>query len=349
MRQALVIGGSGLVGSHLIAALSAEPGWRIVSTQRQVPEPVPDGFARVALDLEQPQTVAARLERLSDTTHVFFLARTWRPGYVIEHASNVRALAVLLDAVQDWPRLEHVQLVHGLKWYGSTLGPIATPARETDPRPEQPHFYYDQRELIAQRRSGRRWHFSTVRPHCVSGVSTGSPSNIILGMAVLAVLARARGQPLAFPGTPEAFDAKLTYTGADLLARAMIWAATDPRAQDQDFNVANGDVFTWRQVWPAFAAAFGVETAPASPRTLAIEMPPEAAAWHALAAREGLAEPALERLVDWHFMDASLALRWDQVMSVDKLRRHGFGEAADTPRMILDLLGAYRRLRILPP
>ena len=56
----------------------------------------------------------------------------------------------------------------------------------------------------------------------------------------------------------------------------------------------------------------------------------------------------LSTLVDWHFMDATLALGWDQTMSLDKLRRHGFGDAVDTSAMILDILTAYRHQGILP-
>lgn len=347
-NTALVVGGSGLVGGHLIRTLLDAGDWEVVATQRRAPAQQPATHRVIALDLEDAPQAGGALQEAGAVTHVFFLARTWQAGYRIERASNTAALAVVLDALQALPSLQHVQLIHGLKWYGSTQGPFPVPARESDPPPPVPHFYYDQRALVAQRSQGRGWHWSTLRPHCVSGVALGSPSNLMLGMGVYAALRKAQGLPLAFPASAAAFDARLTYTGADLLARAMRWAATDPSARDQDFNVANGDVFSWRQVWPAFAQAFGMEPAQPRPCRLSEEMPALAACWKSLAQQQGLVQDDLAALVDWHFMDATLALAWDQTLALDKLRGHGFAEAVDTPAMILDILARYRQQRILP-
>src|SRR5690606_10276928 len=120
-------------------------------------------------------------------------------------------------------------------------------------------FYYAQRDALAHRQKGQSWTYSSLRPHCVSGVSVGSPSNLMLGIGMLGALMKETGQPFRYPGSPQAFAAQLTYTDADLLADAMHWAATSPEAANQDFNVANGDVFSWQGVWPELAAYFGVE------------------------------------------------------------------------------------------
>jgi hypothetical protein len=107
-------------------------------------------------------------------------------------------------------------------------------------------------------------------------------------------------------------------------------------------------VFSWSQVWPAVAAAFGMEAAPPRPQALRDTMPPLAGLWSRVVQRDALVPNALPALVDWNFMDATLALAWEQTMSLEKLRRHGFGETVDTPAMILEIIQAYRRLRILP-
>lgn len=350
MPVALVVGGSGLVGAHLIRELLAAD-WTVIATQRRAPDVQPPGCRVVALDLDDAAGVEARLSdvgRSADITHLFFLARVWRPGYLIERRENVAALRAVLDAVQDWHGLRHVQLIHGLKWYGSTAGPFATPARETDPRPPASHFYYDQRDLLAERQQGRRWTWTTLRPHCISGVTLGSPSNIMLGIGAFAALAAEHGANVPFPASVAAFDARLTYTGADLLARAMRWAATAETARNEDFNVANGDVFRWCDVWPMVASRFGASAGPATPLRLSVEMPDRAQAWRDLSRRHDLAVSDLARLVDWHFMDASLALEWDQVMSTEKIRAAGFGETADTPAMIDALMREYQRRAILP-
>lgn len=350
MPVALVVGGSGLVGAHLIRELLAAD-WQVIATQRREPVVQPPGYRIVSLELGGDTAAQARLDEIGRTggaTHLFFLARVWRPGYLIEREENVTALRTVLDVAQNWPTLRHVQLVHGLKWYGSTAGPFHTPARETDVRPAAAHFYYEQRDLLAARQPGQRWTWTTLRPHCVSGVALDSPSNIMLGMGAYAALAAGRGDTVAFPASAAAFEARLTYTSAELLARAMRWAALDERACNQDFNVANGDTFRWCDVWPAVASSFGATAGAAAPVRLSEAMPRRAGEWRELSSRRGLAASDLTRLVDWHFMDASLALEWDQVMSTEKLAAAGFGQTVDTPAMIDSLLREYQRRAILP-
>ena len=44
---------------------------------------------------------------------------------------------------------------------------------------------------------------------------------------------------------------------ADLLARAIAWSGEAATARNEIFNVTNGDVFVWPNVWPAIADALG--------------------------------------------------------------------------------------------
>ena len=44
-----------------------------------------------------------------------------------------------------------------------------------------------------------------------------------------------------------------------MLARAIAWAGESEAARNEVFNVTNGDVFTWPNVWPAIADALGME------------------------------------------------------------------------------------------
>jgi hypothetical protein len=37
----------------------------------------------------------------------------------------------------------------------------------------------------------------------------------------------------------------------------MVWAAQSPQAANEAFNITNGDVFEWRNVWPALAETLG--------------------------------------------------------------------------------------------
>lgn len=351
MPVALIVGATGLVGAHLIRKLTSAGDWKCIGLGRTPPR----GLAHSGLDdfitADLTDTAASRSvsDRLAQVTHVFYLARVLGTQYRIPVQENERMLANMLDALHQATDLRHVQVMHGLKWYGSQARPFPVPARESDPRPDDVDtFYYAQRDLLANRQQGQPWTFSTLRPHCVSGVATGSPSNLMLGLGVYAALMRETGQPLRYPGSHKAFQAKLTYTDANLLANAMHWAATTPKAGNQDFNVANGDVFTWHELWPALAAYFQVrEASPGVPdfvRTMHGLEP----AWNNLGARTNLAVCGFQQLADWSFIEASLRPEWDQVMSTDKLAYYGFTQQTDTRKMVFNILDEYRRLRLLP-
>lgn len=350
MPVALIVGATGLVGAYIARQLK-QAGWRCIGMGRRRPDDLAacslDGF--VVCDLLDPAACGAVRTELADVSHVFYLARVLNAGYAIPIKENEQMLLNLLDALDGAPGLAHVQIMHGLKWYGSHQQPFAIPARESDPRPKDVQtFYYAQRDALERRQRGQRWTFSTLRPHCVSGVSVGSPSNLMLGIGMLGALMKETGQPLRYPGSAQAFSAQLTYTDAGLLANAMHWAATSTNAANQDFNVANGDVFSWQQVWPKLADYFGIETGEPGIDGFSEKMADMKGVWQGMAARHGLAQHAYEDLVSWPFVQASLALAWDQVMSTDKLARHGFTEKTDTPAMIFRILDSYRELRIIP-
>ncbi len=138
-----------------------------------------------------------------------------------------------------------------------------------------------------------------------------------------------------YPGGP-AFV--LQATDADLLGRAMRWAMAAPTAANEIFNVTNGDVMTWPDLWPGLAAALGVEAGGPVPVSLAETMPAKAALWDALVARHGLRPYTLDDLVgrSWSFADFNFALGkrpGPALMSTVKLTQAGFTEALDTADM----------------
>jgi nucleoside-diphosphate-sugar epimerase len=350
MPVALIAGATGLVGKHIAELLASQPGWRRIGLGRSRPHgPAAahlDEF--IAVDLADTRCVRQLGDRLSETTHVFYLSRMLGSGYHIPIDENVAMLGRLLDALDRADKLEHVQIMHGMKWYGSHVGAFPTPARESDPPSDSPSFYYGQRQLLTEHRQGRKWTYSTLRPHCVSGVATGSPSNLMLGLGVYGALMRETGRPLRYPGTARAFEARLTYTDAGLLARAMHWIATTPGAGDQDFNVANGDEFSWQELWPALADYFGVEAGPPGVADFVPHMHALEPVWRDLCRRHDLDARDYPSLVDWSFVRNSLALEWDQVMSTDKLARFGFPDQTSSPAMVFRILDEYRGLGLIP-
>ena len=91
------------------------------------------------------------------------------------------------------------------------------------------------------------------RPSVVCGFSLGNPMNLVMVIAVYASISKELGIPLRFPGKSGAYSSLLEMTDAGLLAKATVWAATDERCANQAFNITNGDLFRWNELWPKIA------------------------------------------------------------------------------------------------
>ena len=75
---------------------------------------------------------------------------------------------------------------------------------------------------------------------------------------------------------------------ADLLARAIAWSGQAEAARNEIFNVTNGDVFVWPNVWPAIADALGFDAGEHVPLSLDKEIRPREAEWAEICAAHGL-------------------------------------------------------------
>jgi hypothetical protein len=78
---------------------------------------------------------------------------------------------------------------------------------------------------------------------------------VIPALGVYAALRREAGLDLPFPGgAPRVAQA----IDADLQARAIAWAGEAASTRNEIFNITNGDVFVWENIWPAIAASLGM-------------------------------------------------------------------------------------------
>lgn len=127
--------------------------------------------------------------------------------------------------------------------------------------------------------------------------------NLALSIAVYASISKALGLPLRFPGKLGAYHSLLEMTEGGLLARATLWAATEPAAANQAFNINNGDLFRWSEMWPKIAAYFGLECAPPLPMPLESMMADKAMLWRELVQRHQLTEPDYRAVAGWRFAD----------------------------------------------
>jgi nucleoside-diphosphate-sugar epimerase len=333
---------------------------RVTAVSRRAPPEI-FGARFVSLDLADPRACAEVAAGLGDVTRVVYAALYEKPGLVSgwfdpdqigrNQAMLANLLTPLLDAAAG---LRHVTLLQGTKAYGAHAGRLDTPAREDrSERRDIPNFYWEQEDWLRAKQHGASWHWSILRPQIIFGFSIGAAMNLIPAIGVYAALCRAKGEPLHYPGGESPV---LEAVDADLLARAIDWAGRAPAARNQIFNVTNGDVFGWRNVWPAIADALGMPPGPASPLRLGVEMPKRAAEWDAVRARYELVSPGLEAFVgeSFHYDDFCMAHGNERplppaLVSTIKLRAAGFAEVMDTEAMFRKWFGHFQERRMLPP
>jgi nucleoside-diphosphate-sugar epimerase len=344
----LVTGAGGVIGAAAAAQYARTPGWRVRGVSRRRPRSA--AFEHLAVDLGDPAAAVDGLRALDDVTHLVFGAYAERPTTRELSEVNVGLLRNTLDglAAAGAP-LEHVTLYQGGKAYGAHMGYFNTPARESDPRIVQPNFYYDQEDLLRQVAAERGFRLTVFRPEGVIGYATGNPMNLLMVIAVYAVISRELGQPLRFPGSLAAYDALYQVTDAELLARATVWAGSEPATHGEIYNVTNGDQLRWRHLWPRFAAHFGMAAAEPQPVPLAEAMAGRRDVWERLAARYDLVPTPYADLVGWGFGEFIFTSGFDNVSSTVKLRQAGFGDCLDTGDRFLELFERLAAERVIPP
>jgi nucleoside-diphosphate-sugar epimerase len=346
---ALVVGARGVIGGNLVAHLEALDGWRVIGVSRRGGETT-EKTTHVSADLLDAGDARRVLGGLTDVTHVFYAAYQDRPTFAELVEPNQRMLVNVLGAIEPVATgLRHVQLMQGYKVYGAHLGPFKTPAREDDPPHMPPEFNVEQQAFLEAARQGKSWTWSALRPAVVCGFALGIPMNLAMVIAVYATISRHLEVPLRFPGAPGAYRSLIEMTDAGLLARAMVWAATDPAAADQAFNVNNGDFFRWEEMWPRLADYFDVPVAPGLPVGLAEVMADKEPVWEEIVAAHDLARTPYREVSSWAFGDAVVSWDYDLIADGSKLRRHGFHEYVDSAEMFVRIFDDMRTRRIIPP
>jgi len=246
-----------------------------------------------------------------------------------------------------------VSVLQGTKAYGAHVHRIAIPARENRPRDPHDNFYWLQEDYIRAAQAGQPWSFTIWRPQVVFGGALGVAMNLIPVIGAYAALCRDLGLPFSCPGEQ---DNIIEAVDADLIARALAWAAEAPVARGETFNITNGDVMVWKNVWPAIARAVGLEPAFGAPLSLSNFLPDHAAAWDAIVRKHGLRPIAMIRLLGESHHYADLLFSWgaqtppaSTLVSTIKLRQAGFGDCEDTEVMFAKWLAKLVDRGILPP
>jgi hypothetical protein len=256
--------------------------------------------------------------------------------------------------------LRDVSLLHGTKAYGihhPAIGPasVKNPLREREPRAEHPNFYWVQEDYLREKQRQHPFALTVFRPTVIYGDAYGNNMNPMPVILAYAALQKAAGEPLHFPGR-ERLRILREAVDADLVASALGWAATSPQAAGGTYNLTNGDVFLWENIWPAIADEMGMEVGEPRPHSLAETLPTRQDEWAELVAKHHLAAPP--KVVE--FLGENSLLYTDMLLagavrpanpilnSTIAARQAGFPDCIDSEDMFRKWVRRFREKRLIP-
>jgi nucleoside-diphosphate-sugar epimerase len=357
-NKVLVTGASGLLGVAAIEKfLSA--GWDVVGVSRRKPN-LPSGreIQFLSVDLRDADAARSALEPLTDVTHIAYaalhekseLVEGWSSRDQIE-TNDAMLRNVVEPIVRNAADFRHISILQGTKIYGVHLHPIPIPAREQDARRDHDNFFFDHEDYVREMGAEHGFTYTALRPQLVTGATPGA-LNVLPAIGVYAAIRRENGEPFGFPGGPsfvwEAAD-------TDLVADVMLWAAQSPQAANEAFNITNGDVFEWRNLWPALAETLGADTGPDIPTSVAAYLAENAEVWDRIVLKYGLRSRDLREFVGEGDQHADFAFAFGApagpraFVSTIKLRQAGFTRTIDTEDSFRTALQSLIDRRLLPP
>jgi nucleoside-diphosphate-sugar epimerase len=361
VKTVLIAGASGVVGHAAVEHFTSLDGWTTIALSRRYPEISSDrAYQHIPLDLQDAEACRAVVAAMPEVTHLVYTALYEKPGLVEgwrdpeQMATNLAMLRNLLEPLTERSSsLQHVSLLQGTKAYGIHIHRIAVPARERWPRDPHENFYWLQEDYLREASSRHGFGMTIFRPQVVFGDVVGVAMNLTPVIGAYAAICREEGIPFSFPGGPpyvlEAVDARL-------IAKALAWAAEAPSARNETFNITNGDVFVWQNVWPAIADELGVEPGPDRPMSMAEFMPSKEATWDRVVEKHDLRPLPLSAILgeshhyaDFTFADGAQRPPPPALVSTVKIRQAGFGDCIDTEDMFRELFRSLVAKRILPP
>lgn len=351
----LVAGATGVVGAAAAEHFAALGKWEVIAVSRRAPH-LPGNVRHLALDLTDAKACAQALSGIGRVTHVLYTALHEKPDLIggwrdrEQMQTNLAMLRNLLDALEG-KSLRHLTLMQGAKAYGVHVGQAPVPAKERSARHQHENFYWLQEDLVRERQAAADWSYTVLRPQIVLGCAQGNPMNVVAALGAYAALMREMGRPLCFPGGGRHVNGA---SDSRLIARAVEFAGTRSAARNETYNIVNGDVLCWHDVWASIAAHFGMPVGDPRPIKLADEMPAHEKVWARVVEKFGLQANSLGQLVNssWQYADRLLAhgieTPNDTVMSPIKLRQAGFPGCEDTEDSLLYWLTRMQQLKLLP-
>lgn len=374
-KVALITGANGITGSaileHLAKHTTAYEWSRIIITSRSpIKTTVKDPRVEfIPLDFsESPEELVAQMgNQCADVTHAYFSSYVHKDNFVELNKANQSLFENFLNAlVTVATGLQNCTLQTGGKYYNVHLRSVPWPPREDDPRlvSADENFYYYQEDFLAKKQIGTKWGWNVIRPEAIIGY-TSKPNgmNEAMTLALYFLINKELGVQAPMPTNSAFFNGVDDISDARLIADLSIYASTHLNCKNEAFNVSNGDVFSWRYMWPRLAAWFGCEATPDQSFTKTsfaqnesfLEFSLQEWAkdkrhiWEKLC--DKLESPQSKPTFDagtWGFQDWVFQRTWSSPLSVNKARKFGWTGHLDSFDSFTDAFTKFKELGQIP-
>ncbi|KAH7563843.1 hypothetical protein BM1_00890 [Bipolaris maydis] len=373
---ALITGGNGISGGaileYLVNNTTGQEWSKIIVTSRSpfkttVQDP---RITFIALDLsKKSDTLVQEMgSTCAEVTHAYFSSYVHKDDFKDLNIANEQLFQNFLDVlITVAPRLQNCTLQTGGKHYNVHLGPVPSPAREEEKRRESPigNFYFQQEDYLIQRQQGQSWSWNVIRPEAIIG-HTSKPNgmNSALTFALYLLVCKELGEEAKMPTNQVYWEGYDDLSDSRLIADLTIWASTTHKSRNQAFNVANGDYFSWRYLWPRIAQHLGASATSdqkfMKPRPLEGSTQLEFSlaewsvgkreAWDRICDKNGCPEAkATWESGTWAFQDWVFQRTWSATLSINKARKLGWTGHIDSFQSLTDAFDKFVELRQIPP
>jgi nucleoside-diphosphate-sugar epimerase len=274
MPRAIVVGATGIQGREILLELAKHrQQWPAVhALSRSQKEEYPETVIHHSIDLlSSSEDMARGLENVTGS-HVFFAAYIQKETEQENRDVNGAILSNFLQALVKTGAIEGVEriiLLTGAKQYGVHLGAPKQPMLESDSwltdSKWPPNFYYNQQNILHSFCQEHKKEWTVTYPNDVIGFAVGNYMNLATAIALYALVSNeldSNKDGLVFPGSPSFYTKFDCFTSSKLHAQFCAWAALEPRAANESFNMVNGDAESWQNMWPKVANYFGSKVKP---------------------------------------------------------------------------------------
>ena len=274
MPSAIVAGATGILGREIVHELAKHrQEWPTIhALSRSKKEDYPETVIHHHIDLlSSPDEMANDLKTVQGS-HVFFAAYIQKETEQENWDVNGAILSNFLEALVKTGAIngvERIILVTRAKQYGVHLGATKNPMLESDPwltdSKWPPNFYYNQQNILHSFCKEHQKEWTVTYPNDVIGYAVDNYMNLGTAIALYALISKeldSKNEGLVFPGSPAFYTKFDSFTYSKLHAQFVAWAAREPRAANEAFNVVNGDTETWQNLWPKVANYFGTKVNP---------------------------------------------------------------------------------------